>query len=159
MAWQDLPNVSKVDQGSDGGIMHKFIFEKPKKKKKAVVRLGRNFLLVDRQLLQNQHLGKPFKFYHYPSLSTVDLRKIDRDDMHVDSLDEKYHACLEDISCPTFNEENNLTLNEKDNLVEELLENSSMDLNDMASGESLVTSPQLFEAATLQEIHTSKLRL
>ncbi|KAG5530152.1 hypothetical protein RHGRI_030502 [Rhododendron griersonianum] len=58
----------------------------------------------------------------------VDLRKIDRDDMHVDSLDEKYHACLEDISCPTFNEENNLTLNEEDNLVEELLEHSSMDL-------------------------------
>lgn len=83
----------------------------------------------------------------------VDLRKIDRDDMHVDSLDEKYHACLEDISCPTLNEENNLTLNEEDNLVEELLEHSSMDLNDMASGESLVTSPQLFEAATLQEIH------
>ncbi|KAG5536680.1 hypothetical protein RHGRI_024192 [Rhododendron griersonianum] len=83
----------------------------------------------------------------------VDLRKIDRDDMHVDLLDEKYHACLEDITCPTFNEENNLTLNEEDNLVEELLEHSSMDLNDMASGESLVTSPQLFEAATLQEIH------
>ncbi|KAI8546065.1 hypothetical protein RHMOL_Rhmol07G0087300 [Rhododendron molle] len=28
-----------------------------------------------------------------------------------------------------------------------------MDINDMASGESLVTSPQLFEVATLQEIH------
>ncbi|KAG5545536.1 hypothetical protein RHGRI_014257 [Rhododendron griersonianum] len=34
MAWQDLPNVYKADQGSDGGVMHKFIFENQTKRKR-----------------------------------------------------------------------------------------------------------------------------
>ena len=51
-----------------------FNLKKPRKNKKMVM-IGRNILLVNHDLLKAQDPGKKLCFFHWPSLSIVEVQK------------------------------------------------------------------------------------
>lgn len=56
--------------------------------------MERNYLLIDRSFSQSQVVGKKFCFFHHPSLSDVELRKIEfhQEDMKMDIQEKQLHT-------------------------------------------------------------------
>ncbi|KAG5557003.1 hypothetical protein RHGRI_007305 [Rhododendron griersonianum] len=67
--------------------------KKPSKRRKKV-HMGRNYLLIDRGFSQSQVVGKTFRFFHQPSLSDVEIRKIEflQEDMQMDFQEKQLHT-------------------------------------------------------------------
>ncbi|KAI8557149.1 hypothetical protein RHMOL_Rhmol05G0312800 [Rhododendron molle] len=67
--------------------------KKPSKRRKKVL-MGRNYLLIDRGFSQSQVVGKMFRFFHQPSLSDVEIRKIEfpQEDMQMDFQGKQLHT-------------------------------------------------------------------
>ncbi|KAI8550980.1 hypothetical protein RHMOL_Rhmol06G0148900 [Rhododendron molle] len=110
MAGQNIPRREENEENSDcykptvisgKQSSHKWLrmdfsdsnLKKPSKRRKKVL-MGRNYLFIGRGFSQSQVVGKKFCFFHHPSLSDVELRKIEfpQEDLQMDIHEKQLHT-------------------------------------------------------------------